>query len=188
MQEICQSGSEGGGAANRSSYPYFIAEPKQPMIFLFFSDAIYSDLVMYRDACVARAIRNVCAAEKQKEHVLDHLLSTGHSAGVYAVPSCSYRPATDRLFHPAKCAARFQPFLSRPKPYPILPFAIGYWLLEGAGRFTINTCKKPLPFCYALVKTAPVNKHQTDGKRCPALTKRPQPRLETKGPPRLCLG
>ena len=25
MQEICQSGSEGGGAGNRSPYPYFIA-------------------------------------------------------------------------------------------------------------------------------------------------------------------
>jgi hypothetical protein len=24
MQEICQSGSEGGGAGNRSPYPYFI--------------------------------------------------------------------------------------------------------------------------------------------------------------------
>ena len=26
MQEICQSGSEGGGAGNRSPYPYIIAQ------------------------------------------------------------------------------------------------------------------------------------------------------------------
>ncbi len=40
MQEICQSGSEGGGAGNRSPYPYFIeSEAPKPLFFLFFGGA-----------------------------------------------------------------------------------------------------------------------------------------------------
>ncbi len=40
MQEICQSGSEGGGAGNRSPYPYFIARDHAITIFfLFFGGA-----------------------------------------------------------------------------------------------------------------------------------------------------
>ena len=35
MQEICQSGSEGGGAGNRSPYPYFIGARKRLLILLF---------------------------------------------------------------------------------------------------------------------------------------------------------
>jgi len=34
MREICQSGSEGGGAGNRSLYPYFI-ESADPATFSF---------------------------------------------------------------------------------------------------------------------------------------------------------
>jgi hypothetical protein len=39
MQEICQSGSEGGGAGNRSPYPYFIDQRLANGFFLFFSGA-----------------------------------------------------------------------------------------------------------------------------------------------------